>query len=164
MHETGSRPDGGFTVQLALVDAVPVLEFCASMVVVALRLQSTLFIVGALCCILAGCGKVVWKLLLAVKGKGIPWLSADFMRRMLTGFALMVAALLLKAGSIDLSAVLARAATLPAAGFFAVAIACMAVLCVLRAKLDQRDSRSNWAEQFVNIAMQTALLVGVLVY
>lgn len=162
-RSSGSAADAeGFTVQLALVDAIPVLEFAASMVCIAVRFRDFLFIVGALCCALAGCCKVAWKLLLATSGKDVGWLASNFLQRMLTGFALMLVAVVLNAGSIDFSALLARVTSLPAAICFAAAIALMVVLCVLRAKLDQHSARSNWIEQLVNIAMQTTLLAGIL--
>ena len=151
----------GFTLGLAVVDAIPVLEFSASMICVALRFQSFLFVLGALCCVLAGCGKVAWKLVLALRGRDIPQLAAHFMPRMLTGFALMVAGLVLDGGAIDFSALLARILAFPAVVFFAVALLSIVALCVLRSVLDQRAARSNWIEQFVNISLQTALLIGI---
>lgn len=47
----------GFTVALALVDAIPVLSFGISMVIIAGRFQSPLFMVGAGLSVLAGCCK-----------------------------------------------------------------------------------------------------------
>ena len=52
----------GFTVSLALVDAIPVLFFGASMILVAERFGSPLFIAGASLSTAAGCFKVLWKM------------------------------------------------------------------------------------------------------
>ena len=48
----------GFTIGLALVDAVPVLSFGISMVIIASKFGSPLFMVGAALSVLAGCCKV----------------------------------------------------------------------------------------------------------
>ena len=45
----------GFTLGLALVDAIPVLAFAGSMAIVAARFDSPLFMLGAGLSILAGC-------------------------------------------------------------------------------------------------------------
>lgn len=52
-----------FTLSLALVDALPVLFFSCSMVLIAGRFASILFCLGAAVIVLASCGKVLWKLL-----------------------------------------------------------------------------------------------------
>ena len=66
MEEKKSIPEG-FTLKLALVDAIPVVEFSVSMMAIASKFKSALFALGACCSTLAGCGKVLWKILLAVK-------------------------------------------------------------------------------------------------
>ena len=45
----------GFTLALALVDAVPVLSFGISMVIIASRFDSSLFMIGAILAVLGGC-------------------------------------------------------------------------------------------------------------
>ena len=49
----------GFTLWLALVDAIPVFSFGISMVIIAGRFDSPLFMVGASLSVLAGCCKKV---------------------------------------------------------------------------------------------------------
>ena len=60
-----------FTPALAAMDALPVLCFGAGMVLAARTL-------GAAVITLAGCGKVLWKLLLAVQKRDVPWLNRWF--------------------------------------------------------------------------------------
>ena len=55
-----------FPLSLALVDALPVLFFGAAAAILGVKLRSVVFIVGAALCLLAGAGKVVWKLLIAL--------------------------------------------------------------------------------------------------
>ena len=59
----------GFTIGLALVDAIPVLAFGISMVIIATRFDSALFTFGAALSVLAGCCKVAWKLVLGIAKK-----------------------------------------------------------------------------------------------
>ena len=54
----------GFTLGLALVDAIPVLSFGISMVIIASRFHSPIFMIGASLSVIAGCCKVAWKLIL----------------------------------------------------------------------------------------------------
>ena len=79
-----------FTLSLALVDALPVLFFGAAAAMLGVKLQSAVFIVGAALCLLAGAGKVAWKLLLALRGKDVAILGAQLRYVMPVGFLLMI--------------------------------------------------------------------------
>ena len=155
----------GFTLQLALVDAVPVVEFCASMIVVAVRFQSPLFVAGAACSALAGCGKVAWKVLLAAQKRDVAWLTRQFRYLMRAGMALMLVAVVVAAatGALDVGAVAARVVRPPAVVFFALWLVGMAAMGVMGARLDKRVARNNWVEQIVNAVAQGLFLVGVLI-
>jgi len=59
----------GFTLGLALVDAIPVLSFGISMLIIASRFDNPLFLIGAALSVLAGCCKVAWKLVLGLTKK-----------------------------------------------------------------------------------------------
>ena len=61
----------GFTIGLALVDAIPVLSFGISMLIIAGRFNSPLFTLGAVLSVLGGCCKVAWKLVLGITKKTI---------------------------------------------------------------------------------------------
>ena len=52
----------GFTVGLALVDAIPVLIFCASMVLIGVKFPQPVFLVGAIAMAVGGVSQVLWKL------------------------------------------------------------------------------------------------------
>ena len=58
----------GFTIGLALVDAIPVLSFGISMVIIATRFDSALFMIGASLSVLAGCCKVAEQTLCSYAG------------------------------------------------------------------------------------------------
>ena len=71
------------------------------MLVAAHRLQSGLFAVGAAAITLAGCGKVLLKMLLAVWKKNVPWLNRYFVPCQIAGSCLALAALVLSLERID---------------------------------------------------------------
>lgn len=48
-----------FTLSLALFDALPVIFFSASMIVIALNFNNVIFVLGAVLCALAGILKVL---------------------------------------------------------------------------------------------------------
>ena len=85
----------GFTLGLALVDAIPVLSFGISMVIIANRFDSPLFMIGAILAVLGGCCKVAWKLVLGIAKKDLRWLNKPFVPMMASGFLLLVVSVLM---------------------------------------------------------------------
>lgn len=154
----------GFTLGLAVVDAIPVVEFSVSMIVIALRFQSVLFIIGAICCMLAGCGKVLWKLIMAIGKKDISWLSKQFRYLMGAGFVLMIVALILEHESLDIGAILLQAFSLPSGIFFVLGVVGMVAMAIMGSKLDRKDAKGNWIEQITNAVAQGMFLIGILLY
>ena len=84
----------GFTIGLALVDAIPVLFFGISMVIVASRFSSPLFMIGAILSVLGGCCKVAWKLVLGIWKKDLRWINKPFVPMMAGGFLLLIISLI----------------------------------------------------------------------
>ena len=150
-----------FTLALAAVDALPVLFFGAAAAVLGAKLQSALFIVGAALCLLAGAGKVVWKLLLALKGKDVALLGAQLRYVMPTGFLLMLFGGFF-AERETVRALLHAAVRLPSALFFAFTIVGLIAMVVCAKKFDRRDVRGNWIEQIINAAAQACAMIGAL--
>ena len=150
-----------FTLSLALIDALPVLFFGAAAAVLGAKLQSALFIVGAALCLLAGAGKVAWKVLLALKGKDVALLGAQLRYVMPLGFLLMLfGAFFAEDGSVR--TLLHAAVRLPSVLFFALTIVGMIAMIVCAKKFDRFDVRGNWIEQGINAAAQGCALIGVL--
>lgn len=153
----------GFTLALALVDAIPVLSFGIAMVIVAARFGSPLFIVGVSLSVLAGCCKVAWKLVLGIAKKDLRWLNKPFVPMQATGFLLMVISFIIGFGAIDWSGVLAAVTGLPSLIFFVLWIGFMGFMVWFRkAKFKNDDAKSNWIAQIVNAVGQTCLLLGIL--
>ncbi len=153
----------GFTIGLALVDAIPVLLFGGSMILVASKFGHPLFIVGAVISTLAGCCKVAWKLILGIWKKDLRWLNKPFVPMQCAGFLLMLISFILGFGRISWPAVLAALTGFPGILFFLGWIGLMVFMGWFRKnKFSNDDSRSNWTAQIVNCLGQACLLLGIL--
>ena len=153
----------GFTVGLALVDAIPVLSFGISMVIIASRFDSPLFMIGAALSVLAGCCKVAWKLVLGIAKKDLRWLNKPFLPMQITGFGFILGSLLTGFKKINWSAVLASVVSFPSIAFFLLWICLMFFMGWYRKnRFKHDDARSNWTAQIVNAIGQTCLLLGIL--
>ena len=153
----------GFTVGLALVDAIPVLSFGISMVIIASRFDSPLFMVGAGLSVLAGCCKVAWKLVLGIAKKDLRWLNKPFVPMQAAGFLLMLVSFAVGFRSISWSGVLSAVTGLPSILFFLGWIGLMRFMGWFRKhKFHNDDAKSNWTAQIINAVGQTCLLLGIL--
>jgi len=153
----------GFTLALALVDAIPVLSFGISMVIIASRFPSPLFMVGAALSVIAGCCKVAWKLVLGLAGKDLRWLNKPFLPMQITGFGFIIGSLLTGLGKINWTNVLAAVMSFPSFLFFILWICLMGFMGWYRKnRFKTDDAHSNWTAQIVNAVGQTCLLLGIL--
>jgi hypothetical protein len=153
----------GFTIGLALVDAIPVLSFGVSMVIIASRFPSPLFMIGAILSVLAGCCKVAWKLVLGIWKKDLRWLNKPFVPMQITGFGFILGSLLTSIGKINWASVGAAVLSFPSLLFFVAWIGLMGFMGWYRKhKFQSDDPRSNWMAQIINAIGQTCLLLGIL--
>ena len=153
----------GFTLALALVDAIPVLSFGISMVIIASRFDSPLFMIGAALSVLAGCCKVAWKLVLGILKKDRRWLNKPFVPMQATGFLLMLVSFALGFGKINWAGVAAALIRFPSVLFFLAWIGLMGFMGWFRKnKFKNEDAKSNWTAQIINAVGQTCLLLGIL--
>ena len=153
----------GFTLALALVDAIPVLSFGISMVIIASRFDSPLFLIGASLSVLAGCCKVAWKLVLGIRKKDLRWLNKPFVPMQATGFLLMLVSFVIGFGKISWGGVLSAVTSLPSILFFLAWIGLMFFMGWYRKnKFKNDDAHSNWTAQIINAVGQTCLLLGIL--
>lgn len=149
------------SVGMAIVDALPVLCFSASMILITQIYQSAIFMVGAVLCVLAGVGKVLWKLFLAIAHKDVHILYRQFRYMMPAGFVLMLLSLAVKRPSP--SAIWKNVSSFPCNTLFLIAIAGFLVMGVLAAKMDSSDKKANWIEQIVNLVAELCILFGVVI-
>lgn len=152
-----------FTLSLALIDALPVLFFGGSIILIGLMFKNALFLIGALLCFWTGAAKVLWKIIVVTKKKNIWWLFMQMRIVMPLGFLLMLLAVILSRSTINLSAVLAAAVSMPSVLFFAIGIIGMTLMGIFAAKLDSSSLRSNWIEQLTNTAAQASVFTGILI-
>ena len=153
----------GFTVALALVDAIPVLSFGIATMIIATRFGSPLFLIGAILSVLGGCCKVAWKLVLGIWKKDLRWLNKPFVPMMAGGFLLLILSVILNFGKIHWAGVGAAILGLPSILFFIAWIGLMGFMGWYRkAKFSNNDAKSNWTAQIVNAVGQTCLLLGIL--
>lgn len=59
-----------FAVSPALFDALSVILFCVAIFLIASRFQNSFFFIGIIFCILTDYRKILWKILVALKGMG----------------------------------------------------------------------------------------------
>lgn len=152
-----------FTLSLAAVDALPVLFFGASVILIGLMFKNILFLIGAVLCFWAGAAKVVWKIIVAAKKKNIWWLFMQMRIVMPIGFVLILLAVILGRKTIDLPVVFSAVVSMPSVIFFIIGIIGMTLMGVFAAKLDSSNLRSNWIEQLTNAAAQASVFSGVLI-
>ena len=153
----------GFTIGLALVDAIPVLSFGISMVIIASRFHSPLFMIGAVLSVLGGCCKVAWKLVLGITKKNLQWLNKPFVPMMASGFLLLLVSLIFGFGKINWAGVGLAILSFPSILFFVAWIALMGCMGWYRKhKFVGDDAHSNWTAQIINAIGQTCLLLGIL--
>ena len=153
----------GFTLSLALVDAIPVLFFGASMIMIGTRFGHPLFIVGAALSFLAGCCKVAWKFILAASKKDVKWLNKCFVPLQGLGFLLMIVSFVIGFKRINWSSVLSAVVSVPALILFILWIVLMGAMVWYRKnKFKNDDAKSNWTAQIINCLAQAALFFGIL--
>ena len=153
----------GFTLWLALVDAIPVLSFGISMVIIAGRFDSPLFMVGASLSVLAGCCKVAWKLVLGLAKKDLKWLNKPFVPMQASGFLLMLVSFIIGIKKINWAGVWTSIIGFPSILFFVAWIGLMFTMSWYRKhKFSRDDAKSNWTAQIINAVGQTCLLLGIL--
>ena len=153
----------GFTIALALVDAIPVLSFGISMLIISGRFGSPLFLIGAILSVFGGCCKVAWKLVLGICKKDLRWLNKPFVPMMAGGFLLLLLSVLLNITKINWAAVGAAIISLPSVLFFVAWIGLMGFMGWYRKhKFSNDDAKSNWTAQIINAVGQTCLLLGIL--
>ena len=153
----------GFSLALALVDFIPVLAFGVAIVLVAGIFGSPLFVIGAVCSLVAGCCKVLWKLILALKGKDVKWLNKMFLPMQAGGWLVMLAALVLNMGKIKWASVWAAVSGMPQALFFIAWIAAMyAMVWYKKNRFERYSAKANWTAEIINSLGQTAFLLAVI--
>ncbi len=150
----------GFTLALALVDAVPVLLFCGAAVLFGTKIESLPFFLGAILAFMGGAGKVAWKLTIALARKNVTWLGRQMRITMPIGFLLMLLGCAL-CGNATIR-VVTSLGKMPSIAFMLIWLICMCAMSYFAMHRDQTNARDNWTEQLTNAVGQGALLLAIL--
>ena len=154
----------GFTITLAMVDAMPVILFAATCAVIGLTFNNLIFTIGAVLTILGGMCKVLWKLLIATIHKDVHFLNRPlFIVFMPVGFLLMILSVIISGSSINWGNVVSSVFSFPSVIFFVLGILGLTAMTIFFKKHDKTDVRNNWIEQLTNCFAQTMILVGVII-
>ena len=151
-----------FPLSLAMCDARPVIFFSISMILIGINFKNDVFMIGAVCCTLAGLLKVIWKIIIAATRKDIAILNRQMRFVMPIGFLLIIIGVIMGAGSIDVSSLLGKITSFPSILFFVITIIGMALMMLFAFKLDGTKRSSNWIEQITNAIAQGCLLLGII--
>ena len=152
----------GFSVPMALVDLIPVVFFSLSAVKAGSLFHSTLFMAGAVICLLSGVVKVGWKLIAAVSQRNI-WPMFVRMRVLMpVGFLTMFAALIVDRAGLNGEAMLAKLSGFPACIFFLAGALGIILMLVFAFRMDSSDPKVNWMEQTVNSLAQICFFIGLM--
>ena len=151
-----------FTLSLVLVDALPVLFFGASAVLIGMIFKSTLFLIGAMLCLLGGAGKVLWKLIVVLAKKNIWFLFIQMRFLMPAGFLLMLISLAVDHAKVSFAGMARAFVSFPSILFFLAGIAGMVMMGVFAKKLDSGSLKANWIEQLTNGIAQLCIFLGLL--
>ena len=149
-----------YTVGLALLDAMPVLLFLASGIIIYSMYGSLLLLAGVLSCFTGGLCKVIWKMIIVISRKDLPGLTRAFHILMPAGFALMILSVP-AGGRAALSGLWRSVTMMPASVLFTAGFALMCLMGYLGSHMDN-SARSNWIEELVNTLAQLAVLAGVI--
>ncbi|MBO4818594.1 MAG: hypothetical protein J5528_00510 [Firmicutes bacterium] len=153
----------GFTLGLALMDAIPVVAFGIDMALLAKPLQSKLFLLGAVISLIAGSCMVVYKLLLAIAKKEVPGLKKVMPIGMSAGWLIMIAAAVINRSKISLPSMWAAVSSMPACIFFLLGITFFAAFIIyFKTKFNADSAKDNWIEEILNAGTQVCILIGVI--
>ena len=153
---------GSYTVGLALLDAIPVLFFGGSMLLVAQMFGYKLFMVGAVIAFVGGALQALWKLFLGWKKKDIPILHLLFPPALAIGFMLMMLGLLFGRELLNFPAMLAAVTGMPSLVLFIVGVVGLFVMAYLSKKLDRKSPKQNWIAPTVNAVAEACIFFALL--
>lgn len=138
----------GFTLSLAIVDAIPVLLFAVAIIILGIKANfSPLIMLGGFLCFLGGAIKVLWKVIVATKQKNVFWMYKQMGPVMGIGFLLLIIGCIVSRAALKTAFAGIGVASIV---FFVLWFVCMCMMGAFASKLDSSDPKSNWIEQCTN--------------
>lgn len=152
-----------FNLTLAIVDAIPVLCFFISIILISSIFKSKLFLLGAILMLCAGLSKVLWKMIVATKKKNIWFLFIQMRTIMPLGLILLIISLIINKELINFDLIIQSIISLPQLIFFVIGAFAMALMLIFGFVLDASKVKNNWIEQTTNIIAQLSFLIGIII-
>ncbi len=122
----------GFTFAMAFVDFLPVLFFSIAVGILSSRFHSTLFAVGAVLVIAAGVLKCLWKFIVALAKRNVPFLFYQMRVVMPIGFLIMILGLIMDRQQLSFAVILGQMRSFPSIIFYLIGIILMVCMSVLQ--------------------------------
>ena len=150
------------SISMTIVDAVPCILFGISMAVIYQVFPSVLFAAGAILCTLAGFGKVLWKLILAIWKKDVRFLFMQMRTTMPLGGVLIAVSLVVNHSMVNVQTIVQSILWFPGWLLLLLSVLGFCMMGVCAGKLDPNDVKSNWIEQGINCFAQLMLVCFVI--
>lgn len=147
------------SIGIILIDAISLLLFCGGVYFIASLFDSTLFIVGAVLCIAAALGKLLWKLILAVTHKNILILKRQFRYVQSGGFIIIIISIIVGHSSISTAAVWKNMSAFPGNILFIIGIVFMIAMSIFNHFMDVSRKHDNYIRQGINLAAQLCFFI-----
>lgn len=160
MADSSKIPEG-FTLPMAVMDALPVVFFAIGAGHIAANFDSRLFAAGVFLVVIAGVLKVAWKFVLALAHKDIALLNHQMCALMPIGFAMMIVGLVADRALWSPAWVLHAVTAVPSLYFLVVGIVGIIFMVSFAIHADSRDARTNWREQTVNAVAQFCIMMAI---
>ena len=161
MSDKDKIPEG-FTLQMAIMDALPVIFFTIGVSLIALKFKSLLFFIGSFLIITAGLLKVLWKVIIAVNKKNIRILNIQLRYLMPTGFLLVIISLFIYLDKSKYNMILPAILKMPQLLLFIITFIGMVLMSIFANVYDKNDPKANWIEQTTNLMAQLAFMLGII--
>lgn len=162
MKVTKDTVPEGFSIQMALVDLLPVLFYGIANILLGYILRDPLFITGGAICTISGTIKVIWKMIVAVKHRNVWPMFLQMRIFMPLGFVLIIISIIMNRGAF--AEFFGNIINYPVClGLLIAWVIGMIAMTVCAIKLDNADVKSNWIEQSINAVAQLMLLICVIV-
>jgi len=153
----------GFSVKLALVDAFPVLFFGLVAILLGIKLNDIVTLIGAIVVFVSGALKVLWKIIVATKKKNVWALFLQMRIAMPIGFLIIIIGFVIQAITTDLTPFWMSLTNIFSIICFVIGFIGMGMMIVFSVKLDSSDVKSNWIEQITNGFSQLFFFLGLLI-
>ena len=161
MSDKHTIPEG-FTLKMAVMDALPVIFFTIGNSLIALNFRSLIFFIGSFLIITAGLLKVLWKFIIAVGKKNIYLLNKQLRYLMPTGFLLVIISLFIYPDKSEYDQIIPAILKMPQLLCFIITFIGMIMMSIFAKVLDKNDAKANWIEQITNLIAQASFMLGII--